>query len=126
MILLNFGHPVTEDQKEEIKHLIGRNIREMIEIKTQFDHQLPFAEQVSNLVEMVGLSPMRWQTEPLLINLPSFNIIAASLIVELHGRMGYFPPVLRLKPVGDTLPTRFAVAEVINLQHIRETAREKR
>lgn len=126
MMLLNFGHPITEEQKEQIRYLTGKSVREIIEIKTQFDHQLPFTRQINSLVEEICFPSLRWQTEPLLINLPSFNVIAALLIAELHGRMGYFPPILRLKPVEGSLPPRFAVAEVINLQNIRETAREKR
>lgn len=126
MILLNFGHPITEEQKEQIRYLTGKSVREIIEIKAQFDHQLPFTRQINSLVEEICFPSLRWQTESLLINLPSFNVIATLLIAELHGRMGYFPPILRLKPVEGSLPPRFAVAEVINLQNIRETAREKR
>jgi len=40
--------------------------------------------------------------------------------------MGYFPPVLRLKPVAGALPPRFKVAEILNLQAIRQDARARR
>jgi hypothetical protein len=40
--------------------------------------------------------------------------------------MGYFPPIVRLKPVAGALPPRYEVAEVINLQGVRDTARKKR
>ena len=48
------------------------------------------------------------------------------VIAELHGRCGYFPAVLRLKPVPATTPPRFAVAEIINLQIVRDAARQTR
>jgi len=44
----------------------------------------------------------------------------------LHGRMGYFPAVLRLRPVADAALSRYEVAEIMNLQSIRETARKMR
>ena len=35
--------------------------------------------------------------------LPSLNFIAALLLAELHGRMGYFPPVARTRPAAQRL-----------------------
>ena len=98
----------------------------MIEVKTQFDHEQPFAGQVRELVEGIGLTAEEWQTTPLLINPPALNIIAVTLLAHLHGRMGYFPAVLRLKPVPGSTPPRFEVAEVVNLQAVRDAAREER
>jgi hypothetical protein len=48
------------------------------------------------------------------------------VLAELHGRMGYFPPVLRLRPVEQALPPRYELAEVINLQAVRDSARKER
>ncbi|MGH2522324.1 MAG: CRISPR-associated protein Csx15, partial [Anaerolineales bacterium] len=45
---------------------------------------------------------------------------------ELHGRMGYFPPLIRLRPVQEALPPRYEVAEILNLQAVRDGARLKR
>ncbi|MCS7272905.1 MAG: CRISPR-associated protein Csx15 [Fimbriimonadales bacterium] len=92
----------------------------------QLDHARGFHEQVLELLERVGLSATEWQTTPLLVNLPSLSVIAATLLTELHGRMGYFPPVIRLRPVEGAVPPRFEVAEILNLQHIRDTARAQR
>ena len=54
------------------------------------------------------------------------NYSAAVVLAQVHGRSGYFPPVLRLRPVRDEIPPRFEVAEILNLQVMRERAREKR
>jgi hypothetical protein len=40
--------------------------------------------------------------------------------------MGYFPPVVRLRPVAGSLPPRYEVAEILNLQAIRDEARKRR
>jgi hypothetical protein len=40
--------------------------------------------------------------------------------------MGYFPTIIRLRPVANATPPRFEVAELINLQAVRDRAREQR
>jgi len=40
--------------------------------------------------------------------------------------MGYFPPVVRLRPVEGSIPRRFEVAEILDLQALREQARTQR
>lgn len=126
MILINFSHPVTTEQRAQIEALTGQPITRTIERPARFDTAEPFAPQVAALVESVGLSPAEWQTEPLLLILPSLNFGTAVLLAELHGRCGYFPPIVRIRPVPDSLPPRFEVAEIINLQTIREVARKSR
>lgn len=126
MTFLNFAHPITDEQKAQIEQLIGHPIQRIIEIPVQFDHARGFHEQVLELLERVGLSATEWQTTPLLVNLPSLSVIAATLLAELHGRMGYFPAVVRVRPVEGAVPPRFEVAEILNLQHIRDTARAQR
>ncbi len=126
MIILNFSHPILETELPRIGELTGQEIDRVMDIKTHFDNEIDFGAQVRDLVEGIGLSATEWQTAPLLIAPPSFNVITAVLLAELHGRMGYFPPVLRLKPVPDVTPPRFVVAEVINLQAVRDAARAAR
>ena len=66
---------------------------------------------------------MEWQSEPILVILPSLTTIAAAVLAELHGRMGYFPPVVRTRPVRNFVPRNFEVAEILDLQMIRDHAR---
>jgi hypothetical protein len=126
MLVLNFSHPLTPQQLQRIGELSGQQVERVMDIPTQFDHEQPFAEQVRGLVDGVGLSAEQWQTTPLLVNPPALNAIAVTLLAELHGRMGYFPSVLRLRPVPDSNPPQYEVAEVINLQAIRDKARSRR
>ncbi|MCL6511317.1 MAG: hypothetical protein K6U78_11560 [Anaerolineae bacterium] len=126
MILLNYAHPLTPDHLAHIEALTGAAIAQVIELNSQIDPHRPLAPQVVAMADAAGLTPIQWQTESLLINLPSLNFSAACLLAELHGRMGYFPPALRLRPVKDAIPPRFEVAEVMNLQAVREEARGRR
>jgi|SRR5579884_1702901 len=126
MVIINFSHPLTEAHLAAIEHLTGQKVERVLEVKTHFDPARPFAEQAHALVETAGLMAVEWQTQPLLINLPSLNVIAAVLLAELHGRMGYFPVVSRLRPISDSTPVQFEVAEILNLQAIRDAARVDR
>lgn len=126
MILLNFSHPTTSSQRVQIEAFTGEQIEMQLDIATQFDEQQPFAPQLAALMATVDLTPAQWQGEPILVVLPSLNFIAAALLAELHGRMGYFPPVVRTRPVAGSVPRRYEVAEILDLQALREQARRQR
>jgi len=126
MLLLNFSHPVTDEQLAQIETLTGNKVREVRQIPTKFDHNRSFEPQVEELIRSCELTPEEWQTLPILIVPPSLNFAALTLIAALHGIMGYFPPIVRIKPVEGSVPPRFEVAEVINLQEVRERFRERR
>lgn len=126
MLLLNFSHPLTPAQTAQIETLTGRAIERTIPIPTQFDNQQPYLPQLTKLLEQVPISAAEWQTTPLLIIPPALNFITAILLAELNGRMGYFPPIVRLRPIPNSLPPQFEVAEILNLQQIREDARRQR
>ncbi len=126
MLILNFTHPLTEEQVGQIEALTASPVSEVRQVPAQFDTAQPFIPQAAALVEACGLSPEAWQTTPLLIVPPALNFIAVVLLAELHGRMGYFPPVVRTRPVPGSLPPRYEVAEVLNLQAVRDEARKLR
>jgi hypothetical protein len=126
MILLNFGHPLTEEHVQRIEELTGRKIQQIQDVNSQIDPGKKLAPQVVEIVDKLSYTSREWQTLPILINPPSLNVIGAVLLAELHGRMGYFPPIVRLRPVPGALPPRFEVAEVINLQEVRDQARRRR
>lgn len=126
MLLLNFSHPITPAQQTQIEALTGQAVACAIDVPTQFDDQQPFPPQLATLLAQIDLTPAQWQSEPILVVLPSLNFIAAVLLAELHGRMGYFPPVVRTRPVADVVPRRYEVAEILDLQGMRETARKAR
>lgn len=126
MLVLNFSHPLTGEQAGRIEQLLGQSIERIIALPAQFDQQQPFAPQLEQLLSGMNLTPQEWQGRPLLVALPALSAIAAAVLAELHGRMGYFPPIVRLRPVAGALPPRFEVAEVLNLQALRDTARKTR
>lgn len=126
MILLNFTHPLSQSQLQQLQSVVGETIERAIHMPVQFEHERSFVEQVRELADAAGLSPEEWQSAPILLVPPALNFIAVTLLAELHGRMGYFPPIVRLRPVHEALPPRYEVAEVINLQAVRDAARARR
>ena len=126
MILLNFAHPLTPDHLRQIEALAGQQVEQVTTVPAQIDHRGPLVPQVAALAAACGLSPTDWQTLPLLVNPPSLNFIAVVLLAEIHGRCGYFPTVLRMRPVPGSTPPRYEVAELVNLQDVRDVARTRR
>jgi hypothetical protein len=126
MFVINFAHPIAESQTEVIARLANHAVERVLAVDCQVDQGRPFAEQVRAIVDGVGLTPDEWQTLPLLVNLPSLAPVAATLLAELHGRCGYFPPVVRVRAVSGSTPPRFEVAEIIDLNRVREAARGQR
>jgi len=125
MLILNFTHPLTDDQKAQIEALAGTHIEEIRTIPVQIDQSKALEPQIAALVNMVGLSSHEWQTRTLLINPPGYAPAAFVLLAELHGRIGHFPSLVRLRSKHGAV-TVYEVAELLNLQTIRDVARERR
>ncbi len=126
MILLNFSHPLTPDHLQQVEALTGQKTERVVEVHSQIDAQQPLVPQVMALADQAGLSPAEWQTLPILVNPPALNFVAVALLAEIHGRCGYFPAHLRMRPVQGSLPPQYEVAEVLDLQVVRDTSRQKR
>jgi hypothetical protein len=126
MTVLDFGHPLTDAQKAMLEQETGLTVDRVFAIDTQVDTAGALAPQVSAWLNGVPLSATEWQTEPIVVVLPSLNYSAALLLAVIHGRTGHFPTIVRLRPAPDSLVQRFDVAEIINLQSVREEARSRR
>lgn len=126
MLLLNFSHPLRPAHLSQLADELGEKPVLRFNHMAQASHEDEFAEQVKRLVDSVNLSPTDWQTERILVNPPGFTPLALVLLAELHGRMGYFPAIVRMRPISNSTPPEYEVAEVINLQAVRDQARRER
>jgi len=125
MLILNFTHPLTDVHKAQIESLAGLTIDDIHTIPVQIDQNESLEGQIRAIVDAVPLTSEQWQTRSLLINPPGYAPAAFVLLAELHGRMGHFPTLIRMRPKQGPV-TSFEVAELLNLQTIRETARTYR
>ncbi len=128
VMIVNFTHPLNQHQIQQIEQRTGVFVADVLsppQIPVHFDDNIPFEEQVKAIVDDVPLTDEEWQDLSIIVNVPGYAVITAPLIAELHGRMGHFPKILRLRRNPDD-PNRYDFAEIIHLQRIRERARERR
>ncbi len=125
LLIVNFTHPLTDEHKVQIEVLAGVPVDEVLTVAVQIEQAHPLELQIRAIVESVGLTSEEWQTRPLLVNPPGYAPAAFVLLAELHGRIGHFPALIRLRPKVGPLPA-YEVAELLNLQIIREAARRRR
>lgn len=123
LVLLNFAHhPLTESQRASIEELTGRSLDKTLDIPTLIDEDELLEPQIANLLNAVDLSNEEWHACHILVNPPGYAPAAFLLLVEIHGRCGHFPAFVRLRPLQGPVTT-YEVAEIINLQAVRDAAR---
>lgn len=69
MLIVNFTHPVTGEQREQIEVLAGIPIGEVRNIPIDIKQEEPLPLQITTIVDIIRLSSEEWQTRPLLIRL---------------------------------------------------------
>src|SRR6266699_1749411 len=111
MLVLNFTHPLTDEQKAQIETLAGITVEEIRTIHVQIEQAELLSSQIVAIVDVAQLSSHEWQTRPLLINPPGYAPAAFVLLAELHGRIGHFPSLIRLRPKSNSPVPAFEVAE---------------
>jgi hypothetical protein len=126
MHILNFSHPLTSEHMAHLTMLLSNPIASIREIKTQLDVSQSLTEQIIKLLDELEISSTDWQSVPYIIVLPSLNYASAVMLAELHGRMGHFPTIIRLRPKIGAIVTEFEIAELINLEAVRQSARTRR
>jgi hypothetical protein len=125
MLILNFAHPLSDDHIAQIEAITGCINDDIRNIAVQINQNEPLEAQIRAIVDMAQLTSEEWQTRSLLINPPGYAPAACVLLAELHGRIGHFPTLVRLRP-KPSLITDYEVVELLNLQTIREDARKRR
>lgn len=55
-----------------------------------------------------------------------YSLIWSVVLAELHGRLGYFPDVVRFRPSLKPSDEKFEETEIINLQEVWHRSRSKR
>jgi hypothetical protein len=110
MIIVNFGHPITSKQQDQIIQLAGGPIDRIVNVPCQIDMAQPLVPQITAILESAGLTDQEWQQA--IINLPA---LSTSTYLFLHWyvtRFGRWPQVLRIVHSG-TMPPEFVVSEIL-------------
>ena len=123
LLVLNFAHPLTTQQQTQIEKLSGTIIENVITIPTLINEEEPLQPQITQLIDDIDQSTPNWHKRHVLINPPGYAPTALLLLAEIHGRIGHFPTLIRMRPKHGPVTT-YEVIELLNLQTIRDAARK--
>jgi len=127
-LIINFsGHPVLPGQQQDIGQMMHWSSSEVINVSignVPEDHN--FVPSIEKSVEKIPLSPEEWQSIPVVVIPSGYSQIWSVVMAELHGRLGYFPDVVRLRFSSSISNEKFEVAEIMNLREVRHNSRDKR
>ena len=127
-LVLNFsGHPVLPIQKQNIEQLMHWRSLEVLDVSLgNVPEDENFVPSIAKALEKIDLTPEEWQTTPLVVVPAGYSLIWSVVLAELHGRLGYFPDVVRLCPSTKPSMEKYEVAEIMNLREVRHNSRDKR
>jgi hypothetical protein len=127
-LILNFsGHPVLAGQQQAIQRMMKWPTSEVIDValgNVPEDHK--FVSAIEKAVYTVGLTSDEWQKIPMVVIPAGYTPIWSVVLAVLHGRLGHFPEIVRLRPAPALSAEKFEVAEIMNLHEVRHHSREKR
>jgi hypothetical protein len=110
-------------QQTQIEQLTGTSIEDIATIPTLINEEEPLEPQITGLIDAVDQSINDWHKHHILINPPGYASAAFLLLAEIHGRIGHFPTLIRMRPKYGPVTT-YEVIELLNLQTIRDAARK--
>ena len=122
-IVINLSaHPLTDEQRAEVERhaYIEEEIYEPVHCNS-----MDATTYIEDLFDRIGLTVEEWNTRPIIMTLPGLAPLAANVLAYVHGIKGGFPKVLWLSPHPND-KARYIVGDIVDLQAIRDNAREKR
>lgn len=127
-LILNFsGHPVLSGQQQSIQQLMHWQSSEVIDVSMgNVPEDNKFVSAIEKAINKVELSPEEWQSIPFVVIPAGYSAVWTVIQAVLHGRLGHFPDVVRIRPSPPLSAEKFEVAEILNLHEVRHQARAKR
>jgi hypothetical protein len=127
-LVLNFsGHPVLPGQIKSIEKMQEWPTAKVIDVPVgTIAEDRKFVANVVRAIENIDLSPEQWQKAGIVAIPAGYSAIWSVLLAEMHGRLGYFPDIVHLRPSSTTSEEKFEVAEIMNLREVRHSSRGKR
>jgi len=99
-IVLNFsGHPVLSDQLKTIEKLLQWPSSEVMDVQLgTIAEDRNFIANIVKAIEKIDLSPVQWQASSIVAIPAGYSAIWSVVLAEIHGRLGYFPDVVHVRP----------------------------
>jgi hypothetical protein len=119
-IVLWVGKEIPTYYREELKRsMLIEIIVDPIEI--HFLEDLSYYDQLDQVISKISLTKAELEGPSVLIRLPGNSEISAMLLSKLHGIMGHFPTILRLRKIIE-----YEVVDIVDLQDLRDRSRPER
>lgn len=109
MQLINFSHPLTDKQIQEISAAWGGPIDEVINVRVQLDQAAPFERQIEEILH--GVSVKSWKQ--VIVNLPGLAPAAAVLLNQIQRISATDVICVRMKSVSSPTGMIFEFAEFL-------------
>ena len=128
--ILNFGHKLTRQVLDELEPC--EEVFCPLDLDLDRETMGQVVRQVQRISKEVGKKGGALDgTSPLIVALPGLTEGAVLLLAELHGRLGVFPRILRLRRQEDGTYGLFVRSDevrggVFDLERFRRSARGRR
>lgn len=125
-LVVNFYHLLKPDQIKDMQRMQQWPSIEVIDARLgTVPEKKNFTRYLLNHIESIDLTAEEWQTACLAVIPAGYAPAWSIILAELHGRLGYFPDIVRFRP-SESGPENYEVAEIVALREIRNKARGKR
>jgi|GEM_PF-213913 len=126
LILNCSGHPVHPAQKSAIEKLMHWQDAEVLDVELgNVPEDRHFVPSIEKAIDRLGLTSKEWE-QPIVVIPAGYPPACSAIQSILHGRLGHFPDVVRLRRVDPVDGVRYEVAEIMSLQQLRHDSRGKR
>ncbi len=120
MILINCGVVFKPLQISQAEAFLHEPITRVINVSINVDPDQEMLPQFKKSMSKLNLTNLDLRAEPVVVNLPQQNYLAGMVLAELHARMGYFPPIIRVRMTTSGILPYYEVAEMIDLQAMED------
>jgi hypothetical protein len=118
MIALSFSQRLNATQFSQIEAICGEKVTVQICFPAKFIEGTPYPEQIRAFQERLKLTPEEIRGEKFIVCLPAQSIDSVIVMISLRDLLGYFPPVVRVRPSQFTIPMRSDVVDIVDPEKI--------
>jgi hypothetical protein len=118
MVILNFSHPLTLEQIEQLKEKLHVSTFTVETVPVQIDQTQPLTPQIEQLMHF--LTTLHVSADKVILHLPGFAPAAACVIAQFYHMTERWPRFIRLTPVHAVGQTRYDIFEIVDLEEVAQ------
>lgn len=122
LMILNFGHPLSEQCKKEIQEKYQQASIIEVPLSASFDVRKCLYPQVVSFLNALNI-PLDGSV-PYIVNVSNLPIVASYILTELSARSGSYPKIIEL--VRDDALGIFILKRIVDLEYEKRMTRNRR